>query len=121
MLGDVQPFQLLLLRDPERHECADELEQDERDPAGPDQRDGYPVKLQQYLLRRALDQARRAADRGGREHAGPKGAGDAADADPAKRSASDRGVPGDVEVNIEKSLRNIIVFEIALPMETSTS
>src|ERR1043166_5084655 len=80
MLGNIQPFQLLLLRNPERHESTDELEQDESEPGGPDQRDGYSVELQQYLPRDALDQARRTADRGGGEHAGEQRAGDAADA-----------------------------------------
>src|SRR4051812_43194136 len=69
VLGNIQPFQLLLLRNPERHEGADRLEQDESDPAGPGQRDRDAVELQQQLLRIALDQAGGTADRGGGEHA----------------------------------------------------
>ncbi len=51
MLRDVEAFQLLLRRHPQRREHAHQLEQHEGDAAGPNQRGGDPIELDQDLLR----------------------------------------------------------------------
>jgi hypothetical protein len=80
MLRNIEALQLLLQRNPERHESSDQLEQDEGDAAGPCQGHRHAVELDQQLLRIALQQAGCAADRRGREHAGQQRAGQSADA-----------------------------------------
>ena len=56
MLRDVEAFQLMLARYPQRHERAHQLQQHERHPAGPHQGDDDAVELNQQLLRVTLDQ-----------------------------------------------------------------
>ena len=62
VLRNIQAFELLLQRNPQRHEHAHQLEQHIGHAAGPDQSDRYSVELDQHLLRVALDQAGGAAD-----------------------------------------------------------
>src|SRR3954451_4881962 len=80
VLRNIEAFQLLLQRNPQRYEGADQLEQYVGDASRPDQRNRDSVELDQHLLRVALDQARGAADGADREHAGEQSAGHAADA-----------------------------------------
>src|SRR5437660_938259 len=84
VLRNVESFELVLARYAQRHEQADQLEQKEAHARGPDEGDGDPVELDQQLLRMALDQARGAADRAGREYAGEQRAGQPADAGDAE-------------------------------------
>src|SRR5437879_4347116 len=80
VLGDIEAFQLLLHRHPQRREYAHQLEQHKGDAAAPHQRGGDPVELDQDLLRIALDQACGAADRVHRKNAGEQCAGQSANA-----------------------------------------
>ena len=59
MLQNIQAFQFLLQRHPQRHEGANQFQQDEGGRAGPQQGDGHTIELDQQLLRIALDQAGR--------------------------------------------------------------
>src|SRR5581483_1048083 len=79
MLRNIQALELVLLRDPQRHEDADELEDRVSDTRAPHQCDHNPIELDQQLLGMTLDQARHPANGGGREHAGEQRAGHAAD------------------------------------------
>jgi len=45
VLGNVQALELMLLRDPQRHEEADELQDRVGDARAPDQRDDHAIEL----------------------------------------------------------------------------
>ena len=57
VLGNVEAFQLLLERNPQRHEDADHLEQHKRHAPGPKQGNRHAIELEQQLTGVALDQS----------------------------------------------------------------
>ena len=80
VLRNVEAFQLLLQRDAQRHEDADQLEQHIGDAAAPHEGDGHAIELDQELLRTALQETGGAADRRRGEDAYQQRADHAADA-----------------------------------------
>ena len=87
MQADIEAHHFFLVLDAQRRNRADDFENDEGEPARPDQGDGNAIDLSHQLMRIALEQAVNSAGRfradrkrADREHAGEQGSGEATDA-----------------------------------------
>src|SRR5579864_971655 len=80
VLRDIEAFQLLLRRNADRNEQADQLEQDKGHDNRPAERDSHAVSLRQQEVKVAFKEAGGLADRGGGKHPRQEDAGHPADA-----------------------------------------